>query len=598
MRELVIRRGLVFDGTGAKGVIADVAIRDGRVAEVSEAPLSLHPGADVIDADGKWVMPGFIDVHTHYDAEVLVAPGLTESARHGVTTVLFGSCSLSTVYGTPLDSADMFSRVEALPRPYVLDALERHKTWRSPAEYIDAIERLPLGINVASFIGHSDVRASVMGLGRATDPDVTPSTEELEAITKKVEEALDAGFLGLSTMTNPWDKLDGDRFLSRSLPSTYARWSEHRRLNRVLRARDRVLQSIPNLNTKYDIAFFVAASTGLFRKPLKVSLLAAADGKADAWIHRIFGPLSRVANDLGRGAFRWQHLPTEFQVYADGIELVVFEEFGAGRAALHLRNEVERNALLAQESYRRAFRADFEKRFTSRVWHRDFDDAEIVGCPDALLVGRTIGAVAAERKLHPVDVFLDLVVAYGSKLRWRTTIANHRPEKLDWLINQPGVTVGFSDAGAHLRNMAFYNCGVHLLARVHKAEQRGAPFLAKETAVHKLTGELADFYGLDAGRLAAGERADIVVIDPSGLEGDTRAYAEAPMAELGGVRRMVNRNDAAVAATIVAGRIIYRYGEFVPGLGKDFGPGRFLRAGEPRGTLKAERAAAQALAVA
>nr|MDT0664006.1 hypothetical protein [Micromonospora sp. DSM 115978] len=388
-------------------------------------------------------------------------------------------------------------------------------TWDDPASYVAAIEQLPLGPNIASFLGHSDLRAKVMGLGRSTDATQKPTAAELRAMESAVEQALDAGFLGVSTLTNSWDKLDGDRFRSRSLPSTYASWGEFRRLNRILRRRDRVLQSIPNFNL--EAAFFLSASTGIRRKPLKVSLLAAADPKAGRRLYRFFGPLSRLANDVGRGEFRWQHLPVPFEVYADGIDLVVFEEFGSGRAALHLADEASRNELLADETYRRWFRKDFETRFSFRVWHRDFDDAEIVDCPDVSLVGKTVGQVAGERGLHVGDVFLDLVVAYGRDLRWRTTITNHRPAKLDWLIRQPGVTLGFSDAGAHLRNMAFYNFGVRLLGRVQRAASRGKPFMTVEQAVYKLTGELAEFYGLDAGRLRVGDRADVVVVDPAGL---------------------------------------------------------------------------------
>src|SRR3546814_2855011 len=104
---------------------------------------------------------------------------------------------------------------------------------------------------------------------------------------------------------------------------------------------------------------------GLFRKPLRVSLLAAADTRAEPWVNRIFAPIAYLANRLGRGKFVWQHLPTTFQVWADGIDLVVFEEFGSGREALHLNEEMGRNTLLQDEAYRRWFRADFEKRFRS-----------------------------------------------------------------------------------------------------------------------------------------------------------------------------------------------------------------------------------------
>lgn len=583
--DLVVNGGTYFDGTGAPGVLANVGIRGGRVVTVSPGPLPLGPDTDVVDATGQWVMPGFLDVHTHYDAEVQVAPGLNESVRHGVTTVIMGNCSLSTIYSTPLDVADLFSRVEALPRQHVIAALEGHKTWTNPQEWVDALETLPLGPNIATFLGHSDVRASVMGLGRSTTKSQSPSRGELAEIERRLDESLDAGFLGISTLTNPWDKMDGDRYRSRTLPSTYASYKEFRRLNKILRRRDRVLQSVPNLNTKYNLAFFVASSTGLFRKPLRVSMLAAADTKAEPWVWRIFQPLSLLANKVGRGMFRWQHLPTQFKVWADGIDLVVFEEFGSGREAMHLNEEMGRNELLSDEAYRRWFRQDFDKRFSPRVWHRDFDDAEITDCPDASLIGKNIGDVARERSLHPVDCYLDLVVEFGTKLRWSTTIANSRPKVMDKLITQHGVTVGFSDAGAHIRNMAFYNFGICLLQRVHVATQAGKPFISLEQAIHKLTGELGEFYNLDAGRIQVGDRADIVVIDPAGLRDDVNDYAEAEMPEFGGVRRMVNRNDGAVTATIVGGSYVYGSGKFVDGYGRSVGTGRFLRAGEARGTV-------------
>ncbi|WP_314036174.1 amidohydrolase family protein [Dietzia sp. CH92] len=578
--DVVIRGGTVYDGTGAPGVRADVGIRDGVVGAISAAPLPVSPTTRGVEAEGRWVTPGFVDTHTHYDVELLVSPGLGESVRHGVTTVLVGNCSITGVYSGTVDVADLFSRVEALPRESVLTALEQKKTWSDPAAWRRAVEDLPLGPNVASFIGHSDVRASVMGMGRSTDPAHSPGRDELREIDRRITAALDAGFLGVSTMTNPWDKMDGDRYRSRTLPSTHASWGEFRRISRLLRRRDRVLQGVPNLNTKVDVAFYAATSTGLFRKPLRVSLLSAADTLAEPWVNRIIRPIAWAANTVGRGRFVWQHLPTTFKVWADGIDLVVFEEFGSGREALHLADEVARNELLQQESYRRWFRRDFEKRFSPRVWHRDFDDALIVACPDETLVGRTVGDVARARKLHPADAYLDLVVEYGTDFRWTTTIANAREKVANRLVNTPGVTIGFSDAGAHLRNMAFYNFGVRLLERVHQAQRRGRPFLSTEQAVHKLTGELAEFYRLDAGRLEVGARADVVVIDPDGLDGESLDYHEEAMPEFGGIRRMVNRNDRAVAATIIGGRVVWSDGEFAPGYGREFGAGRFLPSGE------------------
>ena len=178
-----------------------------------------------------------------------------------------------------------------------------------------------------------------------------------------------------------------------------------------------------------------------------------------------------------------------FHIYADGIDLVVFEEFGAGRAALHLANELERNALMKDEAYRRWFRRDYEKKFTPRVWHRDFFDAHIDACPEADLVGKTFGEVAATRGLHPVDLFLDLVVLHGKKLRWHTLIANYRPKEIAWMIQQPCALIGFADSGAHIRNMAFYSAPLRMLRMVRDAERAGTPIMPMERAVHRLTGE-------------------------------------------------------------------------------------------------------------
>jgi N-acyl-D-aspartate/D-glutamate deacylase len=266
-----------------------------------------------------------------------------------------------------------------------------------------------------------------------------------------------------------------------------------------------------------------------------------------------------------------------FEVYADGIDLVVFEEFGSGAAALHLREEMERNELMRDESYRRQFRKDYENKMGLRVWQRDFFDAEIVGCPDASVIGKSFGDVGLERGLHPVDAFLDLVLAHGTALRWRTTISNHRPEVLKKLARDPGIQMGFSDAGAHLRNMAFYNMGLRFLRHVCAAERAGRPFMTVEAAVHRLTGELADWYRLDAGHLRVGDRADVVILDPARLDDTLDAYAEAAVDHYGGLSRMVNRNDDTVTAVLVGGNTVFRDGAPTDLVGKRR-TGRFLRA--------------------
>jgi N-acyl-D-aspartate/D-glutamate deacylase len=574
--DTIIRNGRWFDGTGAPSAVRSIGIRGGHVVTITPDDLDATGCREVIDATGKWILPGMIDIHTHYDVEVLEGPALTESLRHGVTTVMLGSCSLSTIHVGGTDAGDLFGRVEAIPREHVIAAVDRHKTWRTCEEYVTALESLPLGPNLCAFIGHSDMRTAVMGLPRATDKKDRPTRAEQARMEEMLREALAAGFVGLSSQQLLFDKIDGDTCRSRTLPSTYAKPRELRRLKSLLRRTGRVLQSGPDIANPLNLGSQVAQSLGIFRNPLKTSLLSAADVKSNPYAIRLLGPIARTVNRFG-GNFRWQHLPVPFEVYADGIDLVVFEEFGAGAAALHLRDEVERNELLRDEGYRRQFRKDYENKMGVRVWHRDFFDAEIVGCPDESLIGKSFGQVGVERGLHPVDAFLDLVLEHGRQLRWRTTISNHRPEVLKKMAREPGIQMGFSDAGAHLRNMAFYNMGLRLLRHVHDAEKAGRPFMSIEAAVHRLTGELADWYRLDAGHLRVGDRADVVVMDPAHLDATLDEYAEEPVAFYGGLRRMVNRNDLTVSAVLVGGRTVFRDGKPTDLVGTRR-TGRFLRA--------------------
>ncbi|MEV5652101.1 amidohydrolase family protein [Nocardia sp. NPDC052254] len=578
MYDSIISGGTWFDGTGAPSAVRNVGIRDGRVAAVSAEPLDESGCRTVVDATGKWVIPGMLDIHTHYDVEVLLDPSLSESVRHGVTTVLLGSCSLSTVHADAETAGDLFGRVEAIPRRHVIEAVDGVKTWHSAHDYAAALDAMPLGPNVAAFLGHSDIRAAEMGLDRATRPEVKPTAGELAAMRRHLAEALDAGFVGMSSQQLLFDKLDGDTCRSRTLPSTYATMRERHQLNSILRRRGRALQGGPDVAHPQSLIAMALSSLGVGQPPLKVSLLSAADIKAIPLVAHVFPALARVIDALG-GDFRFQHLPVPFEVYADGIDLVIFEEFGSGAAALHLAEQLdERQRMLRSESYRRQFRKDYDRKFGPRVWHRDFFDAEIVECPDPSVIGKTFGQVGMARGgVHPVDAFLDLVVEYGTKVRWRTTISNHRPRVLDRFATDPGMQLGFSDAGAHLRNMAFYNFGLRLLRRVRDAQRAGQPFMTVEHAVHRLTGELADWYGLDAGHLRVGDRADAVVIDPAALDARLERYTEQTVPYYGNLSRMVNRNDETVSAVFVGGDYVFGDGAAASGFGTQrFG--RFLTA--------------------
>ncbi|MFT3840656.1 MAG: N-acyl-D-glutamate amidohydrolase [Myxococcaceae bacterium] len=578
MFDLALNGGTFFDGTGSPARAASLAIKDGVVAAVRPEPFT--EATQVIDCAGKWLTPGFIDVHTHYDAEVEANPALNESLIHGVSTIVMGSCSLGTVFSSPLDIADLFTRVEGIPRPQVLSLFERLKTWSTPAEYRRHLESLPLGPNVACFLGHSDLRCAVMGLERSVTTGEAPTCFELEKMQQHLTDALDAGFLGLSVNTNRWDKLGGQRFRSRPLPSTYASWEELRALTPLVRERGAVLQGIPNISAKYDVFLFFLESLGLFRKALKTSIVSMADVRSNRLIYRVLGALTRVVNRVLGGDVRFQALPVPFELFVDGLDAPVFEELGAGTAALHLEAEAERRALLKDPEYRGWFRRQWTSALAPRVFHRDFRQSQIVGCPDPSLVGRSIAEVAKQRGTNEVEAFLDLVAEHGEKLRWRTTIANDRPEHLRNILSHPDITIGFSDAGAHLRNMAFYNFPLFMLRMARDAERDGVPFMSVERAVHRLTGEIGRWLGIDAGVLELGSRADVVVIDPSQLDESIAGYHEEPMTGFGGFTRLVRRNPGAVPHVLISGRIAAERGQL-----RDPGHGRFLGAGEAnRGT--------------
>jgi N-acyl-D-aspartate/D-glutamate deacylase len=578
VQRILVRGGLVFDGNGGEGLPLDVLVEGDRVVKLAPHGTLEVPEARTVDARGAWVTPGFVDLHTHYDAEIEVLPGLSESVRHGVTTCVLGSCGLSMVEGDSVDLADMFCRVEGIPRSTVKPLLERTKTWDGPRSYLEHLGTLPLGPNVAVLLGHSAVRAAAMGLRRALTKGERPTEAELARMEARVEEALDEGYLGLSVNTLTWDKMDGDdeELRSRPTPSTFASWSEYRRLIRPLRRRGAILQGVPNVSTKVNVLLFFLESIGLVRPGLKTMLITMLDAKAARLPFRLAGWLARATRWLGADV-RFQSLPNVFDLWIDGLEAPVFEEIAAGTAALHVRDAAERSRLLRDPAFRRRFARDWAARLLGRAFHRDFADTEILACPEPGLVGRSFADVARERGRPALETFLDLAAEHGDALRWYTVLGNDRPEWLRWIVRHPQVLIGFSDAGAHLRNMAHYNFPLRLLRMVREADREGRPVMSVGRAVQRLTSEIADWLRIDAGRLVEGGRADLVVVRPEGLTEDVDRIVEIELPGFGGLERLVRRNDAAIGAVLVGGALAVEAGQPTDALGA-VAMGRVLRA--------------------
>ncbi|MCA0892216.1 N-acyl-D-amino-acid deacylase family protein [Microbulbifer agarilyticus] len=591
MYDIIIKNGTYFDGSKAKEKLAHVAIKDGKIAKVSEQPLDESAAGKVIDAAGKWVTPGFLEIHSHYDAEVVAAPALKESVRHGVTSIAIGSCSISMVNSAAEDCSDLFTRVEAVPREAVLPILFEKKQWTDAKGYREFYDQHPLGPNVLSFIGHSDMRVAAMGIDRATS-DVKPTEEEMQAMERMLEEALDAGCVGMSMMTTKLDKMDGDRAWSQPLPSTFSTWWEFKRLFKILRRRGAILQGAPDAVKKVNVFGFLWQAHGLFRKPMKVTMLTALDLKSNPFLHLITRASGWLANKVLRGNYRWQTLPAPFTVHLEGLNVNAFEEFETGALLRDMKDESELYKKINEPEFRKEFKKHISEIFTVGLWHRDFSDGWITHCPDESLVGKNFKEIADTYGVEPVDAYFDLATKYKEQLRWKTNYSNARPHIMQKLIKSPFTQIGFGDSGAHIRSLAMYNFPLRMLKYVFDAEKAGSPFMTNAEAVHKLTGDLGSWFGLSAGYIREGDRADMVILNPDGVNDDVDQIHEAPM-EGFGMDRLVKRNDDAVEATLVNGKLVYQKGgatadNFAEDFGSSTGYGRFLVNSEVSGLKLAE----------
>jgi len=565
--DVIIRNGQVFDGAGAPAVTADVAIQGGKVQAVgTRLP---QAGRREIDASGQWVMPGMLDIHTHYDAEVEAMPGLEESVRHGVTTVVMGNCSLSAALGDKKDILDLFCRVESLPRDVLARWLGDTIPWNGVREYYQHLDQLPLGPNVASLIGHSNIRSHVMGMERSLSV-AKAEPQEVRQMQGIVDEALDEGYLGLSIDMLPWHRLDGEPFRGISVPSQHAHPNEYRSLAEPVRQRDRILQATPNALTKSTVATLGMLSTGLGRKPLRTTIVAAMDVKTNRSIYKIATIGGTVFNKLFRANIRWQALAEPFLNYCDGVHTPLFEEFSTGVTAISATSD-ERRAMFADAAFRREFRREWESRH-ARVFHRDLDDMWVVSSPIPGQEGKSFGELARAAGREPLDYFMDLLAEHDSAIRWKTVVTNDRAQPRQFLFAHDTTLPGFNDSGAHARNMAFQDGGLQMLQQVLLNPQ----LMPIEKAIHKLTGQSAEWLGLDAGFVRPGARADVVVIDPNKLRTGLGPPVEHYDERLHGAMRMVKRSDGVVRQVVVGGRVAFENAQFVPEFGRErFG--RLLR---------------------
>jgi N-acyl-D-aspartate/D-glutamate deacylase len=557
MLDLLLKGGLVFDGTGAAPWRGDLAVAGGRIAAL--APRIEAPAREVRDAQGLWVAPGFVDIHTHYDVEVEIAPGLAESVRHGVTSVVMGNCSLSLTAGRPQDLADIFLRVESMPAALVRKWLADSACWDSPRRYLEHLAALPLGPNLAPLLGHSALRVAVMGLERSLFAHATD--EELARMRALAEEALDAGCFGISVDMVHWHKVSG-AFAGRSVPSHYAAAREYRMLAEVCRERDAVFQVTPNPRNPLTMLLIFGMALGIARPPLRATVLSALDMTDAPQLWRAFPLAAFLVNRLLGGNLRFQTLTEPFAIYADGPLTPLFEEFEAGVELNTCADTAARRALWASAGFKARFRADWERR-ELRTFHRDPARMRIVASPDAAHLGRTVAEVAGGA--DTTGVLIELLETHDERLRWVSCGANERPRVRERLMAHPHILPGFTDAGAHSRNLAFFDGALALLRQA-----LATGFMTPERAIARVTGEAARWFNLPAGELRPGRRADVLLLDPQALRAAVPPPVEVDDPLLEGARRMVKRGgEAAVRSVYVAGREVVRDGAPLPALGRE-----------------------------
>ena len=528
MLDYLIRDGTVVDGSGSPGERADVGIRDGRIVEIGRTD---EAAARTIDAEGCVVSPGFVDIHTHYDAQLFWDSAATPSPFHGVTTVVGGNCGF-TIAPLAEDGADylmrMMARVEGMP----LAALQAGLTW-DWTSYSDWLDRLDGHVvpNVGFLVGHSAIRRLVM---REDAVGNEASSDQIEQMVRTLHEALAAGGLGFSSSLAQSHN-DGD---GNPVPSRAATRDELLAMAAAVRDHSgTTIEFIPRGVRTFsdaDIDLMTALSLAADR-PLNWNLLRVESARSDAHLGKL------VASDRAAAAGARVHplmFPGRLRIRLNFVTGFGFDALPGWSDTFKLSVE-DRIAALSDPRYREGLRESARAavtgnlnnltRWESYVVRETFDPAL------AHVEGRSVGDIAAEREADPFDTLLDIAVGDGLRTgleppggdeddeTWRARAAL-------WLDSR--TVLGASDAGAHADMM----CGAAYPSALLGEFVRDRGLLTLEEAVHQLTDVPARLYGLrERGRLRAGWWADVVIFDPDRIAPDpVRTVKDLP----GGAERL------------------------------------------------------------
>lgn len=558
---LLIRGGMIVDGTGAPAVRGDVRTKDGRIVEVGP---DLEPTDEtVIDATGAVVAPGFIDSHAHTDPQVFWDPRLDPDPLHGVTTMLVGNCSLSLYPVTEASRpaiSDLFAYIEDVPRHLFDDAVPW--TWDDYAGYRDAVNATGTGINLAALVGHSPLRLAVMG-DRAWEPS-TP--DDVAAMVALLEAAMDAGAWGLST-----SQFDVDA-QGRPVPSRFADADELDALLDVIhRAGRGLVEFIPNLLGEDAETAFVdlARRCGARDIPMTWTGFVHSGDTTDRWLE-----VTRRLADEGCRTYP-QLSPRTVDFRLNWESSMMFMSMPEGWHKVIAAPVGEKAAILRDPEWRDVARAEWD-RTTRAMFPVNAPEkarfVEVVGEENEQWLGSNLAALVEAKGGHPSDVLADFVLANDCRPGIVATgVANTDVEGMSRTLTDPAVLVSSSDAGAHMQMLCASGDTTLFLTR--HVRERGDFTL--EQAVHELTGRQADVFGFtDRGVIAKGKVADLVVFSLDEIHYDEDGFVH----DLPNDGARLRRPAGGYRATIVAGVPVQLDDEFTGDL-----PGRVIAANSPAG---------------
>ena len=606
--DTVIQRARVFNN-GENPVTEDIAIKDGLVVKRGQS-LDTSNAKNVIDATGLWAMPGMFDIHTHYDLELEVAPGLPESTRHGTTSVVISNCSLGLAFGNQREGAadpivDCYARVENIPKP-VLRACADKVSWNTPQQYLDHLQQLNLGPNVITMIPHSMLRIESMGFEASVTRD--PTQAEINDMQRLLRDGLKIGYAGFSTDSLPFHYLANQPNCHKTIPTQFAKYNEIKQLTQIVRDAGMLWQATPPKDSPPKVLqMFLLSCARLHGKPLKTTVVAALDVSTNRNLIKMVRLLSRMLNSrfLG-GEFYMQALGARFKLWSDGAVTPIAEEIPELRALneTDLDDRATRLKILQDPEYIQAFRAMWMKgksgfnlarlkrllRLEDYGFDRDLSNMTIDLCPlkdwegmtfqealDRVIESRRersrLELSNDERKIvnrdfslvsDEADFVLQVLRTFDTQISWYTITANRDIKKVRELLMDPKLLPGFNDSGAHITNMAFYDVNLRSLKLASEGGEKDTNYMVK-----RLTKDAADVFGVDRGSIYEGDVADLILVDPKQLASyDGEANVKRIFREEYQHLQLVNRSDNVVPLVLIAGNIAWQENSFGEDLGK------------------------------